>query len=71
MMKRRATLLEISAITLFGGTAQTAWAEEAEGLRDFTIGYAGLDRVAGTFDTGLEIISKKWLSKKVKNWVLI
>jgi len=43
-MKKRATLLAvISAVTLFGGTMQTAWAEESEELKDFTIGYAGLD----------------------------
>lgn len=43
-MKKRATLLAVTAaVTLFGGTMQTAWAEEAEELKDFTIGYAGLD----------------------------
>lgn len=43
-MKKRATVLTvIAAITLLGSSVQTAWAEETGELKDFTIGYAGLD----------------------------
>lgn len=42
-MKKRAAAAIVMAITLLGTSAQFVWAEEAEGLTDFTIGYAGLD----------------------------